>query len=335
MKRIFYANQQVAFKPTQSADWKIAHGVQSVGLATTFSLEQIFELGQLSIYENIEAIHQVEATLTKVLDGYSGIYLLSTVSAGGESLIERSSATTYMSLGIWPDTNLSATGAPAQQVEMSGLAVTSVSYDLGIEDNFTESVTLVGHDKAWMYGSTCPSEGAENGPGWDLVAAGGGFDNNDAPPSGVQRREKFDLTNSSLPSEATSHNAKIQSINVSADMSRETLFELGSRRPYARVVSFPVEVTCDIEVLSLSGDMVSAFGVGCSGSTANCGTIASNVTDQTIKVATCDGTVIHLGDKNRLSSVNYGGGDAGGGNATVTYSYVTFNDFTVTQTGLQ
>ena len=36
-----------------------------------------------------------------------------------------------------------------------------------------------------------------------------------------------------------------------------------------------------------------------------------------------------LGNKNKLSSVTYGGGDAGGGNATVTYSYSTFNDFTV------
>ena len=31
----------------------------------------------------------------------------------------------------------------------------------------------------------------------------------------------------------------------------------------------------------------------------------------------------------RLSSVNYGGGDAGGGNETVSYTYTTFNDFTV------
>jgi len=36
-----------------------------------------------------------------------------------------------------------------------------------------------------------------------------------------------------------------------------------------------------------------------------------------------------LGTKNKLASVNYGGGDAGGGNVTVTYSYTTFNDFTV------
>ena len=36
-----------------------------------------------------------------------------------------------------------------------------------------------------------------------------------------------------------------------------------------------------------------------------------------------------LGKKNRLSSVSYGGGDAGGGNATCTYSYTNFNELDV------
>ena len=49
-----------------------------------------------------------------------------------------------------------------------------------------------------------------------------------------------------------------------------------------------------------------------------------------IKIVLCDGTVIDLGTKNKLTSVNYTGGDTGGGNATITYSYQTFNDFTYT-----
>ena len=36
-----------------------------------------------------------------------------------------------------------------------------------------------------------------------------------------------------------------------------------------------------------------------------------------------------MGGKNRLSSVSYGGGDAGGGNATCTYSYINYNDLDV------
>jgi len=36
---------------------------------------------------------------------------------------------------------------------------------------------------------------------------------------------------------------------------------------------------------------------------------------------------IFLGSGNQLTSVNYTGGDTGGGNATVTYSFRNYNDF--------
>ena len=112
-------------------------------------------------------------------------------------------------------------------------------------------------------------------------------------------------------------------------MGREELFELGTRQPYARVVTFPVEVTCDIEVLSISGDLINAFADGCALSTDPCTGVQDNLVAETIRIATCEGTRIFLGNNNKLASVNYGGGDAGGGNVTVTYSYSTFNDFTV------
>lgn len=124
-------------------------------------------------------------------------------------------------------------------------------------------------------------------------------------------------------------NAHLQSITVSCDLGREELFELGTRQPYARIVTFPVEVTCDIEVLSVSGDMIQAFADGCSNTTAPCSGVVDNLTPQSIRIVSCDGTSIYLGAQNKLASVNYGGGDAGGGNVTVSYSYSTFNDFTV------
>ena len=82
--------------------------------------------------------------------------------------------------------------------------------------------------------------------------------------------------------------------------------------------------------MSLSGDQINAFADGCVGTVSDpCTGVVDNITDQTIRLATCEGTRIFLGSKNKLASVNYGGGDAGGGNVTVTYSYTTFNDFTV------
>ena len=46
-----------------------------------------------------------------------------------------------------------------------------------------------------------------------------------------------------------------------------------------------------------------------------------------------DSLTIDLGNKNKLTSVNYTGGEAGGDNATITYSYQTFNKFVVTASG--
>ena len=47
--RIYFANQQVAFRRDGDTTWYAAHGVQSVAVTTTFNLEQAFELGQLAI----------------------------------------------------------------------------------------------------------------------------------------------------------------------------------------------------------------------------------------------------------------------------------------------
>ena len=49
--------------------------------------------------------------------------------------------------------------------------------------------------------------------------------------------------------------------------------------------------------------------------------------NKAIKIVLCDGTTFDLGRRNKLTSVAYAGGDTGGGNATLTYSYQTFIDF--------
>lgn len=350
--RIYYPIQQIAFRKPGTTLFAEAHGVQSVSTTTTFNLEQAFELGQLAIYENIEGIPTVEISLTKVLDGYPLLYCLAsaTDAAGanlnGPSLAERAPAETMVQLGIWPETDQSVEGAPTTYVEMSGLTVSSVSYSFPLEDNFSEDITLAGNSKIW----NSYNDGSCTAP-WTLTPAGGAFTgNNDAPigSGGVNRRENMifastvaqasDADYTRLPGDifgvteggVKSGIAHISSITVSTDLAREDLFELGARSPYAKTVTFPVEVTCDIEVTSVSGDQVNAID-DC-GNAATCVT-ASNLTDREIRIATCEGTRIYLGEKNKLSSVSYGGGDAGGGNVSVTYSYQTFNDFTVLHSG--
>ena len=105
-------------------------------------------------------------------------------------------------------------------------------------------------------------------------------------------------------------------------MGREQINQLGSRTPYNRYVSFPTEVTSTLEVIAIAGDNVTAVE-----------TARTNLSNHEICVVLKDSTVIHLGKKNKVSSVTYGGGDAGGGNATITYNFSNFNDFVVLHSG--
>jgi hypothetical protein len=84
---------------------------------------------------------------------------------------------------------------------------------------------------------------------------------------------------------------------VSTDLNRETIDELGRKGPYHRTVGFPVEVTCEIEVTSSSGDLVSATEDGIYTTGTACGDDLGNLLDNTIRIATCEGTRIYLGQR--------------------------------------
>jgi hypothetical protein len=330
--RIYWATQGVAIAPEGSASFtatEVVHGLQTIGITTSFNLEQVFEIGQLAIYENIEDIPDIEVTMEKVLDGYPLIYHLATRGYTTSTLAGRSNQKCNVALNIYGDTQEAASGAAQTEVFCSGMYVSALSYTFPVEGNCTESVTLVGNNKYWIDGET----------GTPLLT-GELFDGADAPPSGVQRRENviFDsvayasssTTATLLPSEVEGISssgtndktndifaAHVQTITVSADLGRDALNELGRKGPYFRYVNFPVEVTTEIEVTSGQGDQVDALEA------------QDNLTDQTIVVVAEDSTVLDLGQKNKLANITYGGGDAGGGNATTTYSYTGFNDLTV------
>jgi hypothetical protein len=359
--RIFYACQAVSIAPCfdthSDTNTVTVHGVQSVGITTNFNLEQAFELGQIQIYENIEGLPDVEVTLEKVLDGYPLIYHLASPKATSANLVGRSKERCCVGLGIYPDDQDAVNGNAPVEVYMSGMYLSSISYTLPVDGNSTESITLVGNHKIW---NTTPelmkvAQAAElptgvNGVGTDFPAAlvGGS--------GGIQRRENVKMASCIIPvsvvksakplsSPGTSAGnnvdsngfpiAHIQNCTISTDFGREDILELGRKAPYYRAPNFPIEVTCELEVISVSGDFVSAYEEGDPAFTSPSATEAekrqagNNTAEETIKIVLDDGTFFNLGSKNRLSSVTYGGGDAGGGNATMTFSYSTFNDLIV------
>ena len=352
--RVYYAIQQVSIGPDGSTARHVAHGVQSIGITTTFNLEQVFELGQLAIYENVEGTPDVEVTMSKVLDGYNPLFCMATAgNTDGPALAQRANSKCFVDLGIWDEGRESAGQASSSAgsfCSMSGLVVSSVGYNFPLDDNFTEDITLVGNYKVWGSGQAQNTISTGCGVNYHATGTSGGFaGNNDAPigDGGVNRRENIQFATSQTNTSGADYTilpedipgvdvsgqkgtAHVSSISISTDLSREDIFELGSKLPYAKKVTFPVEVTCDIEVTTASGDMINALD-DCTEDAA-CNT-KTNLNERRIRIVTCEGLRIWLGQKNKLASVSYGGGDAGGGNATVTYSYSTFNDCTVMHSG--
>lgn len=343
-KRVYYAIQTVTI------EGEPVHGLQTVGVTTNFNLEQVFEMGQLAIYQNVEGVPDIEVTLNKVLDGYKPVYILATEGvavnpATGPSIPERQNARCDVELSIFPDGGVSASGTATRTMVCSGMYVSSVSYTFPVDGNFTEDVTLVGNHKVWGAGKAAPS---------------GAFENNDDEPfasTKVGRRQFLKMDACRFPkqipgiandgtndfTQGSGFATHFQNITVSCDFGREAIQELGTLAPYHRYVTFPVEVTSEFEVIaSDQGDNVQAAeegyysgwtGTGVyTGAHTDC-TVRRNLLDEAIYIETCEGLKINLGCKNKLTSVNYTGGDTGGGNVSVTYSYSTYNDFSVAHSG--
>ena len=326
--RIFYATQAVEI------DGNVMHGVQSVGLDTTFNLEQAFELGQLSLYENIEGIPDISMTIQKVLDGYPTLWHCSTSKDTAGSAVTANTLTARgdtkipsVKLYINETADAMFSGDNSiKTVNCSGMYISSCSYTIPTDGNCTEDVTLVGNDKTWSAGSSGPDFGTLDDLDTPI------FVGSDSKKH-VIRGEDVVIADckvpDSIPGIATVTNnsgpintgVHIQNFNCSVDLGREQINELGTRIPYSRYVNFPVEVTSSFEVIALEGDLVDADS-----------TARTNLDDHEIKMVVGDVT-IDLGTKNKLQSVSYGGGDAGGGNVTNTFNYSNFNDFIITHSG--
>jgi hypothetical protein len=386
--RVFYATQAVAIgakgatgiidswsagtAPVLTNNVAICHGLQSIGVDTNFNLEQAFELGQLSLYENIEDIPDISVTMQKFLDGYTLLYHLGASCDGdGNELAESKTslsgradtrADIRMVINTTTEDAVVSGSSGVTELYCSGMYISSVSYTIPTDGTATEDVTFVGNNKKWITDNTdgqlllidsgngvdtqFATIFGDDAPAYSGVGSsdGGNVLRRDDVVTGsgtsVQINGYYTLipdivegvtaistagfkgripTNAGLLNTDTAH---IQSFTCSVDLGREQINQLGSRTPYNRYVSFPTEVTSTLEVIAIAGDNVTAVE-----------TARTNLSNHEICVVLKDSTVIHLGKKNKVSSVTYGGGDAGGGNATVTYNFSNFNDLVVLHSG--
>lgn len=391
--RVFYATQAVAVGAIGATgivdSWgsgaamaltsgvAICHGVQSIGVDTNFNLEQAFELGQLSLYENIEDIPDISVTMQKSLDGYTLLYHLGASCDGNgieiaqtkTSLSGRADTRADIRMVINATTEDAVVSGSSGVTELycSGMYLSSVSYTIPTDGTAIEDVTFVGNNKKWItddgdnqlllidnangvdsffkdgataiFGNDAPAySGAGSSDGGnvlrrdDVVTSGTKINGYTTLLPSIIEGVPADNTNFTFGSAAArkvvnagqldTNKAHVQSFTCSVDLGREAINQLGSRTPYNRYVNFPTEVTSTLEVIAIAGDNVTAVE-----------TARTNLSNHEICVVLKDSTVFHLGKKNKVSSVTYGGGDAGGGNATITYNFSNFNDFVVLHSG--
>lgn len=366
--RIFYATQLINLNPQNSdgtlraggsnPDYYTPRGVQSVGITTNFNLTEVFSIGQLEVYDQPEDLPDIEVTMNKVIDGTPLLYHLAmcgnnpVAGAVDKTLTEVGNNRVNFRLGIYADNSTAAVGTPDSYIECSGMYLSSFTYTLGVDDNFTEDVTFVGNSKVWSDTGADFVEGAGDNT---QVFSGTG---RSAPH--VARRMNIDYQNSTFPegsgginrpgstkggAATDGDNPYYQSVTLSSDLGREEIRTLGRFDPYYRYISFPTEVTSEFEVVASEGDFLDASDFA--GADA-CASTFTQLEEKTIEIKVCapadledssGGThatsdlTFKLGDKNKITSVNYGGGDAGGDNVNITYSFRNFNSFKIAANG--
>lgn len=360
-ERIHYPVHQVGIKPLGASSYVAIHGLQQFSSSLNFNLDQAFEFGQLGIYENIEDIADIELSMTKVLDGYPPIVTLVTSGSVTPELQSRATRQALVGLSIFDDIVSSTQGQTVRTaVESSGAFIGSINYSFPLEDFHTESVTLSCNDRVWKGDSKIVNPQVTGRA--DAISFPGAFDGSDSPQAtaGISRRQDilfdydsvwgldsngqvgdvdatilprdvFGITSSGTNEyDGTKYAAHVSNMSVSVDLALENLYEHGQKNPYFKSPTFPVQVTTEIEVTATSGDLVSATEGGIlTTDTTSCTGDLGNLSNNTIRIALCEGLRLYMGTRNKLSSVNHSGGDAGGGNMTVSYTYTTFNDFTI------
>lgn len=281
--RIFYGCTAVEISPTGGSSTPV-HGAQSVGLTTNQTLDQAFQLGRVSLYDNTVVEGQIEVTVSKVLDGKDSIWKLAT---GGGSIIDNVDDRANIKIGIGSDSASAVSSGSG--VLCSGFYVSSLNYNFPLDGAFTEEVSFIG----------------------DTIGVGTSISAPTGTSASVGRRGTFSVTGGP--------GGTIQSASISANFGREAIYSLSATAPVHRFANFPFEVTTEFEVLATSVPAESiAYGTPCSASTAG----------TSLSITAC-GYTFNMGSKNVLESVSYNGGDTGGGNATITYTYKTYNDLTI------
>lgn len=313
VKRIYYGLHSVsvtAYNPCFPSAGSCGSLMQSVGINASTEYEQVFELGRVGIYANIEGIPTAEVTVERAMTIETFGRLWTLGGGSGSGAAEKIDNTTYtINMGIRPEGGCSATSASGF-VQCNGAVLSSYTMNFGTDGPLTESATFIGNQIGWTSGV----------PGLTETDP-------DEPPSGIVLNRQHVIGGGPF---ATNSNA-LQSASFSISLDREDVVALGDRFPVLRPINFPIEATAEFEYLA--GGSGTTYGLSFNPDEAG-GQVPGGVAGQQpgvwlgVRIPTGGGgygspKYIYL-EKAFLTSSNYSGGDAGGGNATISHSYTNY-----------
>ena len=352
---------------TTEGNWTVPRGIQSVGFSTSVAFEPMFQLGQTEVYGRMETQSpQVECTISKAIDGSQMLY--TTVNGGHTAANNKAPAElagnqVQIALGVYAESVPYASGNTQAAVHCSGMYVSNVQIQLPLDGVATEQLTLVGDTRRWL-DSTNPIAANLGSSTRDVIGSG-------SAPSSYQRWT-LDKDGSSLPLGVSGYPLQsvnvtmaigrevIQELGTRGKYCRYATF------PFEVTSEFEViagrhrtgddGVSGSDQALVVSGyDFRNYAGYACASASVydttsdgspdplgaagvDNGEIDGGFRNQEIKVKLCGATtgdhlIIDLGAKNRITSVNYAGGDTGGGNVTLTYSFQNYNYLQLNGTG--
>lgn len=327
-KRIFYASHAVGIKKdgVGGVNFKdVIQGVQSVSINTNFSLEQIFQLGRLPVYDFVNNDPEIELTLNKVLDGWPLIWNVA-LGHASRSLIEGANTTCSITLGVGSDTDDQVTVAANPDytdILMTGMFINSVNYTFPTEGNLTEEVSFVGsHRTAVMVPNL-----EDNA---DVPVGNGPFYG--SPSDTVFRRQNVDTPANGAIWPSAVQGRKCSSISISASLNREKMYALGAFAPFHRFVNFPLEITTTFETIAVDANADPNLEIAVVAD-STCGAGLTRTKEPiVINICDSDGDITYkfdLGSGNKLQSHSYSGGDTGGGNVNETFTFITYNDLDI------
>jgi len=321
--RIFYACQAVFI------DGTYLQNVQTVGVDYSADAEAISDAGRSQAFGDRYNRPEVTITIERQLrsgdtpfytitaaDNYADSYLLKDGNLGLCGWDSSCNLKEY-EVGLTYSDDQTISGS-LDSVKFEYCLVTEISYSFSVDGIFTESISFVTNNLTKQSAGNVPAAGATGT---------------------LMRKQNFDAQNSIFPTEVDAailttatdgtKTRVIQSIDLTLSVSYSELADTGfwrgsnqgnnpSEQNKYKHIETPVEVTCEITAVarkSVAQDIL----------IKDTNFMAFPTPSRQI-VLKFDSIVFDLGSKNYCTSIGLSGGDTGGGNVEMAFSYTNTNN---------